>query len=226
MKKTIHLSALTAALFAAACISAGGLAQAQVAGSTTVGITVTEATQVAMGWSVKKTLLGKNVYNDAGDKVGKVTDLIIDPARNVSFVIVGAGGFIGIGRHDVAIPVQQIQDNGGKLLLSGASKASIQAMPTFNYASDTTRRDQLVADAERDMTRARAKVAELEQRAVDATAEAKAAINRDIAQLQVDLKSAQDTMDKMKRAGTTRWREFESEVKAATARLRKALEAA
>ena len=99
-------------------------------------------------------------------------------------------------------------------------------MPTFNYASDTTRRDQLVADAERDMTRARAKVAELEQRAVDATAEAKAAINRDIAQLQVDLKSAQDTMDKMKRAGTTRWREFESEVKAATARLRKALEAA
>ena len=222
MKHTI----LVATLFAATCLSAGGMAQAQVAGSTTVGITVTEATQVAMGWSVKKTLLGKNVYNDAGDKVGKVTDLIIDPGRNVSFVIVGAGGFIGIGRHDVAIPVKQIQDNGGKLLLSGATKASIQAMPSFNYASDTTRRDQMVADAERDMTRARAKVTELQQRAVGATEEGKAIMNRDIAQLQVDLKNAQDKMDDMKRAGTARWREFESDVKAATARLRRALEAA
>ena len=37
------------------------------------------------------------------------------PDRNVSSLIVGAGSFIGIGRHDVAIPVTQIQSRAGRL---------------------------------------------------------------------------------------------------------------
>lgn len=221
MKKTL----LVSALFAAATLVHVGLAQAQVAGSTTTSITVTEATQVAMGWSVKKTLLGKTIYNDANEKVGKVTDLIISPDRSVSYVIVGAGGFIGIGRHDVAIPIRDILSRGGKLIMPNASKDAIKALPTFNYASDTARRDQLMAEVEHDMTRARSKVSELEQRAGEATAEAKAAIHRDIDQLQLDLKNAQDELDSMKRVGASRWHEFEASVNAATARLRKALEA-
>ena len=32
--------------------------------------------RIAMDWSVQKTLLGKASYNDAGQKVGKVDDLI------------------------------------------------------------------------------------------------------------------------------------------------------
>lgn len=222
MKHSLFVSAL----FTAATLTHLGLAQAQVAGSTTTGITVTEATQVAMGWSVKKSLLGKTVYNETGEKIGEVMDLIIAPDRNVSYVIVGAGGFIGIGRHDVSVPVNQIQDRGGRLIMPGATKGAIKAMPTFNYASDTALRDQFMADAERDMVRARAKVAELQQRAGDATAEAKAAINRDIDQIQLDLKSAQEKMDDLKRAGAANWHDFESGVSAAIARLRKALEAA
>ena len=222
MKKNL----LVSALFAAATLTHLGLAQAQVAGSTTIGITVTEATQVAMGWSVKKTLLGKTVYNEANEKIGKVMDLIISPDRNLSYVIVGAGGFIGIGRHDVAIPVNQIQDRSGKLIMPGATKGAIKAMPTFNYASDTTKRDQFMADAERDMVRARNKVTELQQRVGDASADAKAAINRDIDQLQLDLKIAQERMDEMKRAGAANWHDFASGVTTAIERLRKALEAA
>lgn len=105
-------------------------ARAQVAGMAT---SVTESTKEAVGWSVKKTLLGKTVYNDADRKVGKVEDLIITPDKNVSYVIVGAGGFVGINRHDVAIPVTQIQNKAGKLVLSGATKESIKAMPEFVY---------------------------------------------------------------------------------------------
>ncbi len=104
---------------------------AQVAGTAT---TVIDSTKTAMGWSAKKTLMGKTVYNDADQKVGKVEDLIISPDKNVSYVIVGAGGFIGINRHDVAIPVSQIQDHGGRLVLAGATKESIKAMPDFVYA--------------------------------------------------------------------------------------------
>ena len=59
-------------------------AVAQVAGgTTTVDARIVESTQIAMGWSVKKTLMGKTIYNDAGLKVGKVEDLIISPGKLV-----------------------------------------------------------------------------------------------------------------------------------------------
>jgi hypothetical protein len=92
MKQTYSLHAL--ALVLALALSQG--AHAQVAGTTVVGVSVTEATQVATGWSAKKSILGKAIYNDAGNKVGKVEDLIIAPDRHVSYLVVGVGGFIGI----------------------------------------------------------------------------------------------------------------------------------
>lgn len=129
MKQT-HSNLIIATLAMAGALAAASPVMAQVAGTAT---SVTESTKEAMGWSVKKTLMGKNVYNDADVKVGKVEDLIVSPEKNVSYVIVGAGGFVGINRHDVAIPVSQIQNNAGKLVLSGATKASIKAMPEFVY---------------------------------------------------------------------------------------------
>jgi hypothetical protein len=48
--------------------------------------------------------------------------------------IVGAGGFVGVGRHDVAIPVAQITEQDGKLVLAGATKDAIKALPKFDYA--------------------------------------------------------------------------------------------
>ena len=112
MKNSLSKTLLIAAL---GFVSLMGTAQAQVAGSTTtLGVTIAESTQVAMGWSAKKSILGKAVYNEVGVKVGKVDDLIIAPDKGVSYLIIGAGGFIGIGRHDVAIPVTQVQEKAGK----------------------------------------------------------------------------------------------------------------
>ena len=108
---------------------------AQVAGSTSLGVTAEELRAVAVGWSAKKQVLGKTVYNENKEKVGAIDDLIIAPDRAVSFAIIGAGGFVGLGRHDVAIPVNQLkQADDGKILLPGATKQAIKAMPRFEYA--------------------------------------------------------------------------------------------
>ncbi len=108
---------------------------AQVAGSTSLGVTAEELRAVAVGWSAKKQVLGKTVYNENNEKVGAIDDLIIAPDRAVSFAIIGAGGFVGLGRHDVAIPVTQLkQADDGKILLPGATKQAIKAMPRFEYA--------------------------------------------------------------------------------------------
>ena len=202
-------------------------AVAQVAGgTTTVDASVTLFTTTAMGWSVKKTLMGKAIYNDAGQKIGKIEDLVISPDRNVSYVIVGAGGFVGIGRHDVAIPVAQIQNNGGKLVIPGATKDTIKGMPEFAYAADTTKRDAFVASADKDIAKGKAAVASLEKKAGAAAADAKARIDLDITAVQSDVKSTEAKLSEMKQAGAARWRDFEAEVSAATARLRKSTEKA
>ncbi len=112
----------------------GDYAMAQVAGSTRLGVSVEEIKIVASGWSAKKQILGKTVFNENNEKVGKIDDLIVAPTGELSFAIIGAGGFAGVGRHDVAIPVQQIQLQDGKFVLPGATKAAVKALPKFEYA--------------------------------------------------------------------------------------------
>lgn len=221
--------ALLAAMAAILSSSLSGLAPAlaQIAGgSTTVDAHITESTQLAMGWSVKKTLMGKTIFNEAGEKVGKVQDLIIAPDKNVSYIIVGAGGFVGIGRHDVAIPVSRIQDKSGKLVMAGGSKDLIKSLPEFNYATDNSKRDAFVAAADQDIAKGKATVSSLEKKAGAATAEAKIKIDQDIVAVQVELKTTESKLTEMKQANAVRWREFEVEVSAATARLRKSIDKA
>jgi len=108
--------------------------QAPVAGSMVIGITAEELVTVAKGWSAKEQIMGKDVYNDKNEKVGEVTDLIIAPDKAVSYAIIGTGGFLGMAKHDVAIRVNQFKLMDGKIILPGATKESVKAMPVFQYA--------------------------------------------------------------------------------------------
>src|SRR6187549_3453522 len=102
--------------------------------STANGVTVTELQAVVKGWSVKRTVLGQPVYNDKNEKVGSVDDIIITPDKAVSYAIIGTGGFLGLAKHDVAIPVSQFKLVDKKLVLAGATKEALKAIPEFQYA--------------------------------------------------------------------------------------------
>jgi len=222
MKRVLRTAAIGAVLL----IAAAGSATAQVAGSSTIGISTLEANQVALGWSVKKSILGKTVYNENSEKIGKVLDLIIAPDRNVSYVIVGAGGFVGIGRHDVAIPVAQIHAEGGRIVMPGASKAIVKAMPRFEYATSTLERTRFIAAAEQDIAQAKERLTQLQKKSATASSDVKAQLDMQVTSLRLDLKSAQEKLAILKSASANRWKEFESDVRAATLRLRKSMEAA
>jgi sporulation protein YlmC with PRC-barrel domain len=110
-------------------------AAAQVAGGATLGVTVEELKLLVPGWSAKHKLVGADVYNDKDEKIGTVEDVIVSPKRTVSHAIIGVGGFLGlIGKHEVAIPMDQIKFTGGKFVIAGASKDALKAMPEFHYA--------------------------------------------------------------------------------------------
>ncbi|THT98662.1 PRC-barrel domain containing protein [Lampropedia puyangensis] len=124
--------------FIASAISLGlvcGVATAQpVAGTATLGVSATEVQAVASGWSLKDSILGKTVHNDGDESVGKVEDVIVAPDGTVSYAILSVGGFLGMGAHDVAIPVKNFRINNDKITLAGATKDALKTLPKFEYA--------------------------------------------------------------------------------------------
>jgi sporulation protein YlmC with PRC-barrel domain len=129
MKRTGMLMLMGIALTAPAIV------QAQVAGSTLVGVAAAELRDVTMGWSAKRQVLGQVVFNDKSERIGSVDDIVISPDKSVSYVIVNAGGFIGVTKHDVAVPVSQLKQVDGKLVLPGAPQEALKASPPFEYVT-------------------------------------------------------------------------------------------
>jgi sporulation protein YlmC with PRC-barrel domain len=127
--KSMHILVL-----ASIALTAPTVSRAQVAGSTLIGVSVTEMRDVSKGWSAKRQILGQPVVNDKDERVGSIDDIIIAPDKAVSYAIINAGGFIGLTKHDVAIPVSQLKSVDNKLVLAGATKEALRASPPFEYA--------------------------------------------------------------------------------------------
>ena len=125
---------VTAVLMGVMLVVVVGNVSAQIAGSTTPGMSVEELQTIARGWSATKQILGKPVYNDKNEKVGDVDDLIIAPDSASSYAIIGVGGFLGLGERQVAVPANHLKHTEGRIVLPNATKEALQAMPSFQYA--------------------------------------------------------------------------------------------
>ena len=59
-------------------------------------------------WRASK-LDGVNVYNNANEKVGDISDVLFDQSGRIEAVVIGVGGFLGLGERNVAVPFDQIR---------------------------------------------------------------------------------------------------------------------
>jgi ribosomal 30S subunit maturation factor RimM len=73
-------------------------------------------------WRSSK-LIGLNVYNDQDEKLGAISEILLDKSGKADFVVIGVGGFLGIGQHDIMVDA----------VLSGATKDSLKNMAAFTY---------------------------------------------------------------------------------------------
>ena len=128
--KLVHL-----VIVAGISLSVPAISQAQVAGSTLLGVSYGELRDVTLGWSAKRQILGHPVYNNMDERVGSVDDIIVTTDKSVSYAIINAGGFLAVARHNVAIPVSQFKLDGDKLVLPGATSDALKAAPEFDYAN-------------------------------------------------------------------------------------------
>ena len=64
--------------------------------------------QLQGDWRASK-VVGLRVYNDNNENLGSINDLIMDRNGNIKAAVLGVGGFLGMGGHLVAIPLDKIK---------------------------------------------------------------------------------------------------------------------
>ncbi len=97
-------------LLAAALMSSTALAQTTTPSTTTPAATPAPTNTVVQGknWRSSK-LIGVNIYNDQNEKLGDISEIILDPQGKVLGYVVGIGGFLGMGQHDILVEPSQIR---------------------------------------------------------------------------------------------------------------------
>jgi sporulation protein YlmC with PRC-barrel domain len=73
-------------------------------------------------WRSSK-LVGLNVYNDSNESLGSINDLLADKSGNIKGVVIGVGGFLGVGEHLVAVAFDKVKFVDDPIAYAGASTA-------------------------------------------------------------------------------------------------------
>lgn len=86
-------------------------------------------------------IIGENVYNGTGDdaqSIGDVNDIVIGTDGNIQAVVVGVGGFLGIGEKDVAVDFAQLEwaeRNGDRWLVAPMTKEQLETQAAFDRSA-------------------------------------------------------------------------------------------
>ena len=78
-------------------------------------------------------VIGASVFDDAGVRIGGVDELVMTEGDKVSVAVIAVGGFLGMGSKLVAVPFGQLKRDGERLVLPGATKETLEAMPSLMY---------------------------------------------------------------------------------------------
>lgn len=108
-------------------------------------------------------LIGQPVVNASNETIGDINDLVTDADGKVVAVLVGAGGFLGIGEKDVAVRYDDLKfsrddDNGVKVIASNITADMLASAPDYqrldeqeltlgeNSVSDVKKKDGVPSD--------------------------------------------------------------------------------
>jgi hypothetical protein len=91
-------------------------------------------------------LIGTNVYGADDAKVGDIGDVILTGDKKVDTIIVDVGGFLGIGKKEVAIGMENLRfmtdKNGNRYLYTNFTKEQLKAQVAYDKATYAQNRDK------------------------------------------------------------------------------------
>ena len=95
-------------------------------------------------WRASK-LVGLNVYNGQNEKLGDISEVLMDQSGRVSGVIIGVGGFLGMGQHDILVgmdklkfvdePIRSSANTPANAPANGANSTNAPARPSTTGAA-------------------------------------------------------------------------------------------
>jgi sporulation protein YlmC with PRC-barrel domain len=88
-------------------------------------------------WRASK-VVGLNVYNDNNESLGSINDLLTDKSGNVKAVVIGVGGFLGVGEHLVAVPFDKVKFVNEPVAYTGVAGAPNAGGAKPNASTTTT----------------------------------------------------------------------------------------
>jgi sporulation protein YlmC with PRC-barrel domain len=113
---------MTAGLMGTALLATAAFAQTPTATTDRANMAPAAASDSASyqgNWRASK-LVGLNVYNDKNESLGSINDLLTDKDGNIKAVVIGVGGFLGVGEHLVAVPLDKIKFVNEPVVYAGA----------------------------------------------------------------------------------------------------------
>ena len=70
--------------------------------------TMTAPSTAGSMWRASK-LIGLNVYNDQNEKLGDISEVLLDKSGKVEGVVIGVGGFLGMGQRDIKVDMSKLK---------------------------------------------------------------------------------------------------------------------
>ena len=104
------------------------------------GSSSTQTASAKGEWQASK-LIHMNVYNGQNQKIGDIKELMLDKSGKIANVVIGVGGFLGMGEHDVAVNFDR---------LKWSNTAGTTGSSQSSSATNKTYPDHAVLDATKD----------------------------------------------------------------------------
>jgi sporulation protein YlmC with PRC-barrel domain len=83
-------------------------------------------------------LIGTTVRNSANESIGEINEVVLDRSGKVAAVIVGVGGFLGMGEREVAISYDSLKmandANGSTVITVNTTKDALKSAPAWTWA--------------------------------------------------------------------------------------------
>ena len=111
--------------------------------------------------------IGKPVVNASGERVGEISEVLFDKSGRVTSIVIGVGGFLGMGAKSVALPYQAItygEKGGERQIVVPLTKDVLQAAPDYKLTEQTTM-DKVRQKAGEAAEKASEKAGELKEKA-------------------------------------------------------------
>jgi sporulation protein YlmC with PRC-barrel domain len=88
-------------------------------------------------WRASK-LVGLNVYNDQNEKLGDISEVLLDKSGKVDGVVIGVGGFLGMGQHDIMVEMSKLKFVDEPVRASSTTTTTTTGSATANRPATTT----------------------------------------------------------------------------------------